>query len=44
MDAEEKVGTIEDIIVNHYGEEDEPLTKKELRRILDAIVDVLESK
>ena len=33
---------IEDILVNGYGVENEPFTKKELRELLDSIVDVFD--
>lgn len=39
-----KLSEIADIIVNHYGTEDEPFTKTNLRQILDAIVEVLDAK
>ena len=40
----DKLAQITDIIVNHYGEEDEPFTKKELKQILDSICEVIDKK
>lgn len=44
MDAQGKLNQIEDILVNYYGMEEEPLTINDLRTILDHITLVLESK
>jgi hypothetical protein len=39
-----KLALITDIIVNQYGEENEPFSKKELKQILDAIVEIMDAK
>jgi hypothetical protein len=39
-----KLAQITDIIVNHYGEEDEPFSKNSLKQILDSIVEIMDAK
>jgi hypothetical protein len=39
-----RLNQIGDLILNHYGEEDEPFSKKELKQILDSICEVLDAK
>jgi hypothetical protein len=41
---QDKLAQIADIIVDHYGEEDEPFSKENLLQILDSIVEVLDKK
>lgn len=40
----EKLNLIEDVLVNRYGEENEPFNKQELKNILDSICDILDEK
>jgi hypothetical protein len=44
MDSEEKLKDIEDVIVNHYAEDDEPFTEEHLRMVIDSIVEIVENK
>jgi hypothetical protein len=41
---QDKLAQITDIIVNHYGEEDEPFSKNSLKQILDSIVEIMDAK
>jgi hypothetical protein len=41
---QDKLAQITDIIVNHYGEEDERFSKSSLKQILDSIVEVMDAK
>jgi len=38
-----KLAQITDILVNHYGEEDEPFSKADLKQILDSICEVMDA-
>jgi len=44
MKDAEILDEITDVIVNHYGEEDEPFSRNGLKQILDSVVEILDKR